>query len=45
MNKLGAKFGDDINKPKPMFFSKLLLTFKTQDHPSQKIGVMLKAPK
>jgi hypothetical protein len=45
MNKLGTKFGDGINKLTPMFFGKLLLIFKTHNHPSPKIGVMLKAPK
>jgi hypothetical protein len=44
MNKLGTKFGDGINKPTLMFFSKLLLNFKTHSHPSQKIGIMLKLP-
>jgi len=42
MNKLGTKFGDGIKKPTVMFFSKLLLNFKTHNHPSQKIGIMLK---
>jgi hypothetical protein len=36
MNKLGTKFGDDINKPTLMLFSKLLLIFRTHNHPSQK---------